>query len=205
MTRKSGISLRIKNNKSWNSCWYSRKLEYNSLLQEDVCLYIFIRSQIIDLFFGKIFTVKLCRLNKYLIIHLLMNNRKIFDRQVAKYFLSMLYDINKFFQKTTFLSISTLHDKINSLNLALTIGKLIEKRIKFRSRTIKLLLKEFKKVCNGVHIQCKGRINNVDMARVDSMYLGSVPFQSIKFMIDYSFIVSNTIKGLQSIKVWICR
>ena len=43
------------------------------------------------------------------------------------------------------------------------------------------------------------------MARNDSMYLGSVPFQSFNLSIDYSLAIANTVKGLQSIKVWVYK
>ena len=43
------------------------------------------------------------------------------------------------------------------------------------------------------------------MARVDKLYMGSIPLQSVKASISHGFVVANTIKGLQSIKVWICQ
>ena len=93
----------------------------------------------------------------------------------------------------------------NGFYIALKIAKFIEKRIKFRSKLVKLLLKKVKDNCKGIYVQCTGRINNVDMARNDKLYLGSLPLQSINLSISYGLVVANTTKGLQSIKVWICK
>ena len=43
------------------------------------------------------------------------------------------------------------------------------------------------------------------MAKVDKLYLGSVPLQSFNLSISYGLVIANTFKGLQSIKVWICK
>ena len=65
------------------------------------------------------------------------------------------------------------------------------------------MIKKIKDSSRGIYVQCTGRINNVDMARKDKLYLGSIPLQSIDASINYGFVIANTTKGLQSIKVWI--
>ena len=114
----------------------------------------------------------------------------------------------KFFERDICLAIykPTFLDLLkNGFNIALKLARLVERRIKFRSKLIKRLLKKIKKNSTGVYVQCKGRINNVDMARVDKLYLGSLPLQSLNLSISYGLTIANTFKGLQSIKVWICK
>ena len=114
----------------------------------------------------------------------------------------------KFFNKPLYLVInkySSTNIIKNGFNLALKIGQFIEKRVKFRSKIVKMLIKKVKEISRGVYVECSGRINNVDMARVDKLYLGSIPLQSTKMSISYGLVVANTAKGLQSIKVWICQ
>jgi small subunit ribosomal protein S3 len=119
-----------------------------------------------------------------------------------------LNSLSIFLNKYVYVAINKLSYIIsikNAFNIALKIANLIEKRIKFRSKIVKTLIKKVKDNARGIYVQCTGRINNVDMARVDKLYLGSVPLQSIKAYIDYAFVVANTSKGLQSIKVWVCK
>jgi small subunit ribosomal protein S3 len=77
----------------------------------------------------------------------------------------------------------------------------LEKRVRFESKTIRMLIKKIS--CTGIRILCKGRLNFRDRAKKSQIAFGSIPLQTIKANIDYSCIIANTAKGLQSIKVWI--
>lgn len=59
------------------------------------------------------------------------------------------------------------------------------------------------KVCNGIKVSCKGRMNGADMASGDFLTVGSIPFQTLEAKINYGLSVANTPKGLMSIKVWV--
>jgi ribosomal protein S3 len=91
--------------------------------------------------------------------------------------------------------------KHNAKFNAFRIATLLEKRIKFRSKVIKNLIKNTNSL--GIRVICKGRLNFVDRARKDQISIGSVPLQVFDANIDYSVVVANTKKGLQSIKIWI--
>nr|YP_009577922.1 ribosomal protein S3 [Guillardia theta]QBJ06302.1 ribosomal protein S3 [Guillardia theta] len=222
MSRRKDISiLNIKNHKDWVSSWYIHKKEYFSLLQEDVMFYVYMRSKLRYFLINSVTNLKLVRLMDLLIIIMLNNSlskggRNFKQNSVLKRIVSLrknmlfsfLVDASRFFKKNLFLStfkIFTSYNVLNSSTISLKIARLIERRIRFRSKLIKTLIKNAKKRCKGIYIECTGRINNVDMARNDSMYLGSVPFQSLGLFVDYGFAVANTVKGLQSIKVWIYR
>jgi small subunit ribosomal protein S3 len=200
--KKNVVSLNLTKNKSWNSSWYIHKEEYNFLFQQDLLLYSYIRSQL-SIF--QINNIRLYRTNNLMIIDLMLINSKLLNTNLLS---DILNKLNIFFNKNVFISINTIsYMEVlkNGFNLALKIAKYIEKRVKFRSKIVKSLLIKVKENVKGVYVQCTGRINNVDMARTDKLYLGSLPLQSIKHSISYGFVVANTVKGLQSIKVWICK
>ena len=203
--KKNTTSLNISKNKNWNSSWYIYKEEYHSLLQGDIILYSYIRSQLNNLETSNIVGVRVYRINDYLILDLMLNSLSLLNKKLLSNFLTSL---NLFYNKNIFLALNKLSflDLFkNGFYIALKIAKFIEKRIKFRSKLVKLLLKKVKDNCKGIYVQCTGRINNVDMARNDKLYLGSLPLQSINLSISYGLVVANTTKGLQSIKVWICK
>lgn len=203
--KKNTTSLNICKNKNWNSSWYIYKEEYHNLLQGDLLIYSYIRSQLTNLETSNIVGVRIYRINDYLILDLMLSTLSLLNKKLLSNFLNSL---NLFFNKNIFLALhklSFLDLFKNGFYIALKIARFIEKRIKFRSKLVKLLLKKVKDNCKGIYVQCTGRINNVDMARNDKLYLGSLPLQSTNLSISYGLVVANTTKGLQSIKVWICK
>ena len=207
MSRKKNTSfLNISNNKTWNSSWciYNQE-EFRNLLQEDLILYSYVRSQFKAFDLINIINLRLYRVSSFLIIDITITFINLVARESLTVFLNSL---SKFFNKCVYLAVhkpSYINIINNAFNIALKIAKLIEKRVRFRSKLVKGLIKKVKENSKGVYVQCTGRINNVDMAKVDKLFLGSVPLQSIKALIDYGFVVANTNKGLQSIKVWIYK
>jgi small subunit ribosomal protein S3 len=204
MTRKRNTSsINILKNKIWNSSWYLNKHEYYRLLQQDIILYSFIKSFVTYASQLNFINIRLYRLNNYVIFDIYLNMLNIIKKKLL---LNFLDNLNIFLKKDLLLTLKKLHYVSilkSSFNLSFKISQLIEKRFKFRSKTIKYLLKKVKSISKGVYVECSGRINNVDIARNDRLYLGTIPLQSIKNYINYSCTIANTKKGLLSVKVWI--
>ena len=207
MSRKKNTAcINIGKNKNWNSSWcvYNQK-EYRFLFQEDITLYSYLRSQFTNIEPIIIINFKFYRVDNFLILDLILTSINLSCKQLLVKFLNSL---SKFYNKPIYLAInklSPINIQKNGFNIALKIAQFLERRVKFRSKIIKTLIKKAKENCKGIYVECTGRINNVDMARVDKLYMGSIPLQSIKASISHGFVVANTIKGLQSIKVWICQ
>lgn len=207
--KKNTLSLNIAKNKNWNNSWSSYiQKEYRILFQEDIVLQSYFRSQLRNFEKINIINLRFYRINKLLLIDIGISSIKSLKKKILLKLTSFLSCLAKFFERDVCLAIykPPFLDLLNNgFNIALKIAKLIERRIKFRSKFIKRLLRKIKKNSKGVYVQCKGRINNVDMARVDKLYLGSIPLQSLNLSISYGLVIANTFKGLQSIKVWICK
>ena len=204
--KKNTSSLNISNNKTWNSSWciYNQE-EFRYLLQEDLMLYSYLRSQFKSFDLINVINLRLYRVTNFLIIDVMTSFISLAARDSLTTFLNSL---SKFFDKFVYLAVnkpSYINIINNAFNIALKIARLIETRVKFRSKLVKTLIKKVKDNSKGIYVQCTGRINNVDMAKTDKLFLGSVPLQSFKSLIDYGFVVANTNKGLQSIKVWIYK
>jgi len=204
MTRKKNISsMNILNNKIWSSSWYLHRHEYSIYLQQDLILYLYIKSFIFYIDQFNITNIRLYRINHYIIFDIFLSVLNSIKKQLL---INLLKNLNKFIKKNLLLTFKKLYfiDVLkSSFNLSFKISLLIEKRFKFRSKIIKYLLKKIKSISKGIYVQCSGRINNADIAKNDKLYLGTVSLQSIKNFINYSCCISNTKKGLLSIKVWI--
>jgi hypothetical protein len=204
MTRRKNIySFNILDDKHWVSSWYAQSKQYSLLLQNDIVLYCYIRSLFFSVHFLNLISVKLYRYDNVLIMDFFLFYSILFAQECLVLFVKK---INMFSKLNIFLSLKKLCllDLLNSgFYIAFKIARLVEKRIKFRSKTIKSMLKEIKKQCLGVFVQYKGRINNLNIARSDKLYLGSISLQTVNISISYGQVVANTAKGLQCVKVWI--
>lgn len=206
-------SLNLLKNKTWNSFSYVDYCNYFVIFKEDFYIYLYLRSQLklkYDLFKKRhIYQIEILksfiyRTNKNFILnlHLIYLKRKRFTKKDIKFFLKVvIVKIKKLLNyKTKKLLISYKVQKSTAFFIALQIGACIENRVRFKSKTIEKLIQQFKSL--GIKVISKGRLNFVDRARKEQNLFNSVPLQKIQANIDYGFIVANTKKGLQSIKVW---
>lgn len=204
--KKNTLTLNV--NQSWNNSWSSySQHEYRCLIQEDILFQSYFRSVFRELEKINTTNMRVYRLNRSIFIDISVGTMRM-NKKMALKLSVFLKDLSKFFEKDVYLAMYKLAfpDLLNSgFSIALKIAKLVEKRIKFRSKLIKTFLKKINKHSKGIYVQCKGRINNVDRADVDKLYLGSASLQCISSYVSYGLVVANSFKGLQSIKVWICK
>lgn len=57
----------------------------------------------------------------------------------------------------------------------------------------------------GVRIRLGGRINGAEIARVEKIQQGVLPFSTIKENLDFAVYPAHTRSGYIGVKVWICR
>jgi small subunit ribosomal protein S3 len=209
-------SLHLIINKNWNSAWYIDYNSYMPIFREDLNIYLYIRSQSnikynalkrkysfqIELTKPLIYRTKNSTILNLQLIYL---KRKKLNKIKIQYFIRcFLIQLKKIFlYKKNKLLISYKVSNGTALFIALKIGKLFEKRIRFQSKVVEKLIKQVN--CTGICIICKGRLNLVDRATKNKTFFGSVPLQTIKANIDYGVVIANTKKGLQSIKIWVFK
>lgn len=223
----------LSSSKDWNSIWYLPLIEYSRILHEDLLLYRFLRSLKIYKKLNKdsrvlsVVKIRICRVVNVLLVELFFSFELRLKRIKRKRFFIQKWNnwknkrisiirnlvganIFSFLHKQKHVYIVTYRMKVFNLKseanfIAQKLGFFIEHRVKFRSRLIKKILFEIKKICSGVFVICSGRLNGVDMARSDFLFQGAVPFQSLDKNVSYGVTIANTAKGLQSIKVSIYK
>lgn len=203
------ISLHLMQNKNWNSFWYADHKIYSLIFREDFSIYLYLRAQsklkyniLRKKYVYNIEIVKSCiyRAKKNIILNLQLVCLK--KEKIKVFVVELLKNIKRFFnyEANNFL-ISYKIEKKAAYLVGIKIAILLEKRVRFQSKTVKTLIKKIP--CAGIRVSCKGRLNFRDRAKKSQIVLGSVPLQTINANIDYSCIIANTAKGLQSVKVWI--
>ena len=146
MSRKRNtLCLNIGNNKNWSNSWciYNQQ-EYHLLFQQDMIFHLYIRSLFSVLNNNIIINIRLYRTNNLIIIDLTMSNITFVEKTSL---VKLLNNLTLFFNKNVYLVIKkaeALFTLTSSFSIALRIVTLIEKRIKFRSKVVKTLLKNVK-------------------------------------------------------------
>lgn len=207
------IGLHLTQNKTSNSFWYADYYLFKYIFREDILIYSYLRSYsyikynvLKRQFSYKIEITQFCvyRLKKLTILSLQLTylKKKILKKDLRFFVATLVTNLTNILNKTKhFFLVSYKAGKPNAKFFALRISSLLEKRIKFRSKTVKMLLQN--STFLGIRVRCKGRLNFVDRARQDQIVIGSVPLQTFKARIDYGLAIANTKKGLQSVKVWV--
>lgn len=212
--KKNVNSLHLIKNKNWNSFWYSDFQNYRFIFQEDFYIYLYIRSQSnikyqilkrkhsynIEIVNNLIYRTHEAFILSLELVYIINKKSHI---QTVKFFITyLLINLKRVFNyNKNSLLISYTIGRNNAMFIGLKLASLIEKRIKFQSKLVDSFINMVE--CSGIYVVSKGRLNLIDRAKQDKISIGAIPLQTIKANIDYSLIIANTKKGLQSIKVWI--
>jgi len=209
MGQKANInSLHLSRSKDWNCVWYANNKEYSKILTQDLIMLNYLKSCHVIASNSEVVKIRLCRISKNIVINLqltngLRSNSLVLLKNLVFNLENIFTNFDRIFIVSKTLSSNEL--KTEPISLSKKIAVLMENRIKFKSYLIKNLVNRTAEVCDGIKVLCKGRLNGADIASCDSLMIGSIPFQTLKAKINYSFSVANTIKGLESIKVWIYK
>lgn len=197
------VILRIGINKTWNSRWYGEGQDYIDALHEDIKIRNYIEKEF--RFYG-ISKVLIERSNKVpsVTIHTsrpgLIIGRKGSDIENTKKKLAKLtgrdLNINIF---------EVRKPEIDSKIIASSIAQQLEKRASFRRVMKKSIQSAMRLGAKGIRINCSGRLNGIEIARMEWYREGRIPLHTLRADIDYGFTEANTTYGVIGIKVWIYK
>ena len=92
---------------------------------------------------------------------------------------------------------------VNAQLVAESICAQLEKRVSFR-RAMKLAIGRTMRLgVKGIKVACSGRLGGAEIARSEHYHEGTIPLQTLRADIDYSFWEANTTYGKIGVKVWI--
>ena len=88
--------------------------------------------------------------------------------------------------------------------VAESIAAQLDQRVVCRRAMKQALARCQKAGVKGVKVMVSGRINNAEIARSETLHLGSIPLQTLRADIDYGFAEAS-IYGKLGVKVWIYK
>jgi small subunit ribosomal protein S3 len=85
------------------------------------------------------------------------------------------------------------------------IARQIENRAAFKRVVKKAIQNVMKYGALGVKIKVSGRLNGVDIARVETYREGSIPLHTLRANVSYAHTEAMCSYGVIGVKVWVCK
>ena len=93
--------------------------------------------------------------------------------------------------------------ELDATLVAQSVAEQLEGRVAFRRAMRKAVQSARKSGCEGIRIQCSGRLGGAEMCRREWYAEGRVPRHTLRAKIDYGFTTAATTMGSIGIQVWI--
>ena len=93
--------------------------------------------------------------------------------------------------------------ELDAVLVAQSVAEQLEGRVAFRRAMRKAVQAARKSGCEGIRIQCAGRLGGAEMCRREWYAEGRVPRHTLRAKIDYGFTTAATTMGSIGIQVWI--
>ena len=87
--------------------------------------------------------------------------------------------------------------------VAASVAEQLEGRVAFRRAMRKAVQSARKSGCEGIRIQCSGRLGGAEMSRREWYREGRVPLHTLRAKIDYGFATAATQMGSIGVQVWV--
>ena len=87
--------------------------------------------------------------------------------------------------------------------VAQSVAEQLEGRVAFRRAMRKAVQSARKSGCEGIRVQCSGRLGGAEMCRREWYAEGRVPRHTLRAKIDYGFSTAATTMGSIGVQVWI--
>ena len=93
--------------------------------------------------------------------------------------------------------------ELDAVLVAQSVAEQLEGRVAFRRAMRKAVQSARKSGCEGIRIQCSGRLGGAEMCRREWYAEGRVPRHTLRAKIDYGFATAATTMGCIGGQVWI--
>lgn len=205
------IGFRLGTVYTWTSRWFADKKRYADLVLEDAKLRNALMSKLRS---AGISRVEIERsINRLSLILFVARPGMVIGRggtgleDLKKYIVNDILKIDE--KSKTALKVEIKIEQIKEPNLdARLVAASVAEQLVKRLPSKRVLKQAAEKVmtagAKGVRIRLGGRINGAEIARVEKIQEGILPFSTIKERVDFAACPAKTRSGYVGVKVWIC-
>jgi small subunit ribosomal protein S3 len=193
-------SIRIGITRKWDSSWYAKGKKYKQYFLQDVRVREYLTNKYKESAVSK---VEIKRSPKKIEIILHTAKPGAIIGRSGENIKKITDDLKRRFDDNFTITIQEIQKPDGNAQLiAYNVSDEIKRRFPFR-RVCKMALEKAKESgIKGVKIQVSGRLNGVDIARVETYAHGTVPLHTLRANIDYATARCDTTYGVIGIKVW---
>lgn len=195
------ISMRLQANHKWRSRWFAGR-EYRNLLIQDLKIREIIAKMLT--FRAAVSSVEIERNTGEVIVTIYTAKPGVVIGRGGAGAEALKKELSKVVSDKLRVNIEEVRKPdLESQLVANNIASALERRMPFR-RALKNAAENCMKAgALGAKVQVGGRLNGADMARTESVALGSIPLHTIRANISYASAEANTTYGVIGVKVWI--
>lgn len=200
----SPISFRIPLIRTWKSSWYADKKQYKNSVQSDIKIRDFLNEELNWMQVGELKIYKTTD-NKF-IVDIFTARTAIVNGEGGSNLESLISKLTKKFGFEFTVNVKEIKNPdINATLVADSVARQIEKRMPYKRVIKQIIQKATEKGAKWVKVIVGGRLNGVDIARVETFKEGNIPLQTIRAEIDYATERAETVYGTIWVKVWIYK
>ncbi|GHS91233.1 30S ribosomal protein S3 [Alphaproteobacteria bacterium] len=196
------IGMRVGVNRTWDSCWISKK-NYAELLHQDFKIRAYIMKELAQAGVSK---VVIERPDKKAIISVhsarpgVLIGKKGADIEKLKKSLAKMTD-----SEVSINIVEVRKPEVDAKLVAEGIAQQIERRVSFRRAMKRSMQTAMRLGVFGIRVNCSGRLGGTEIARMEWYREGRVPLHTLKSDVDFGLGVAKTTYGTCGIKVWIYK
>ena len=196
----SPTGFRLGITEDWRSRWYADK-DYAAILENDLAIRKFVETELAR---AAVSRVEIERAgDKTKVIITTARPGVVIGKKGAE-----IDALRKKLQKiaTGTVSVEVVEVKRPELDATLvaqSVAEQLEGRVAFRRAMRKAVQSARKSGCEGIRIQCSGRLGGAEMCRREWYAEGRVPRHTLRAKIDFGFATAATTMGSIGIQVWI--
>src|SRR6266481_3692318 len=192
--------LRLGINRTWDSRWFARR-DYSTLLHEDLKLRKFLIERLAQAGVSRIVIERAAKKTR-ITIHSarpgVVIGKKGADIEKLR------TDIAKMTKSEVSLNIVEIRKpEIDAKLIADGIAQQLERRVAFRRAMKRAVQSAMRLGAQGIRINCSGRLNGAEIARVEWYREGRVPLHTLRAFVDYGTAEAKTTYGVIGVKVWV--
>ncbi|QQS26594.1 30S ribosomal protein S3 [bacterium] len=195
------ISMRLQADRKWRSRWYAGR-EYRTLLKEDLKIRKIIAKMLG--FRAAVARVEIERNTGEVIVSIYTAKPGVVIGRGGSGAEALKKELAKVVSGKMRVNIEEIRQPdLEAQLVANNIASALERRMPFRRILKNAAENSMKAGALGAKVQVGGRLNGADMARTESVALGSIPLHTIRANISYATAEANTTFGIIGVKVWI--
>ena len=197
------IGFRIPVTKDWQSRWFARGPEYGELLQEDLNIHDFVKSELKQAAVSKI---KIERFANRIRVSVFSGRPGLVIGRKGAEIERLKSELGRFAEgKEIYIDIREIKNpELNAQLVAENIANQLERRVGFRRAMKRAIQTAMDQGAEGIRIRCAGRLGGSELARTEQYKDGKVPLHTLRANVEYGVTEAMTLAGKIGVKVWMC-